>query len=235
MTTPARSAPGRRNGVDHPTRSCHVDPVLIVERPDVPVLAGGRVRLEPLSLDHVDDLTVAAGGDRASFAWAAVPEPDAVADVVAGRLAARDRGEVIPLSQVAVASGRTVGVTSFLNLRRRPGDDLPYAVEVGGTWLAASAQRTGINVEAKLLLLTHAFEVWGVGRVDVKTDARNEAARAAIAALGATFEGVLRGWQPSQAPGEERLLRDSAMYAVVAAEWPAVREHLEGRLAAAGS
>jgi N-acetyltransferase len=203
--------------------------------PAVPLLAGHRVRLEPLSCDHVDDLAVAAGGDRASFAWAAVPTSDAVADFVAGRLATRDRGEAVPFAQVAVANGRAVGATSYLNVRRRPGDELPYAVEVGGTWLAASSQRTGINVEAKLLLLTHAFESWGVGRVDIKTDARNERARAAIAALGATCEGVLRGWQPSQAPGEEHLLRDSAMYAVVAAEWPAVRAHLERRLAVARS
>ena len=115
-------------------------------------------------------------------------------------------------------------------MRSRSTADPPYAVEIGGTWLAASAQRTGINIEAKLLLLTHAFDTWSVGRVDFKTDARNERSRGAIAALGATFEGILRNWQPSHAPGEEGRLRDSAMYSITAVEWPAVRSHLNERL-----
>ncbi len=96
-------------------------------------------------------------------------------------------------------------------------------MEIGGTWLAASAQRTGINVEAKLLLLAHAFDEWGTARVDLKTDARNAKARAAIEGLGARLDGVLRSWQPSQAPGEADRLRDSAMYSILAAEWPAAR------------
>jgi RimJ/RimL family protein N-acetyltransferase len=108
---------------------------------------------------------------------------------------------------------------------------VPYAVEIGGTWLAASAQGTGINVDAKLLLLTHAFEHWQVGRVDLKTDARNERSRNAIARIGATFEGVLRSWQPSLVAGEEGRLRDTAMFSIVAGEWPAVRARLDQRLA----
>ena len=129
-----------------------------------------------------------------------------------------------------MADERVVGCTRFLTIRRRSRDSAPFAVEIGGTWLSASAQRTGVNVEAKLLLLAHAFDAWGVGRVDFKTDARNAPSRAAIAALGATFEGVLRNWQPSHVPGEEALLRDSAMYAVTDADWPAVRARLEARL-----
>ena len=104
------------------------------------------------------------------------------------------------------------------------------AVEVGWTWLAASAQRTGINREAKLLLFTYAFESLGVARVDLKTDARNERSRRAIAGRGATFEGVLRSGSRSHAEGETGRLRDSAMFSVVAAEWPAVRTHLEGQI-----
>jgi RimJ/RimL family protein N-acetyltransferase len=99
-------------------------------------------------------------------------------------------------------------------------------VEIGGTFLAASAQRTGINTEAKLLLLEHAFDVLGVGRVDLKTDARNDRSRNAMLRIGATFEGVLRNWQPSLVPGEEGLLRDSALYSITDREWPEVREHL---------
>jgi RimJ/RimL family protein N-acetyltransferase len=97
--------------------------------------------------------------------------------------------------------------------------------------LAGPAQRTGINAEAKLLLFTHAFESWGVGRLDIKTDARNERSRQAILGVGARFEGVLRGWQPSQVTGEDDRLRDSAMYSIVAAEWPEVRRRLHARLA----
>jgi RimJ/RimL family protein N-acetyltransferase len=107
---------------------------------------------------------------------------------------------------------------------------LPYAVEVGGTWLAHFAQRTGINVEAKLLLFTYAFETLGLARVDLKTDARNQRSRRAIERLGARFEGVLRNWSPSWAPGEAGRLRDSAMFSVVEAEWPEVRARLHAVL-----
>jgi RimJ/RimL family protein N-acetyltransferase len=140
-------------------------------------------------------------------------------------------GEDIAFVQIRVADDRVVGCTRFLTIRRRQGDAHPYAVEIGGTWLSASAQRSGVNTEAKLLLLTHAFDGWGVGRVDFKTDARNERSRNAIAALGATLEGVLRNWQPSHARGEDGRLRDSAIYSITDAEWPAVRARLEARLA----
>jgi RimJ/RimL family protein N-acetyltransferase len=113
-----------------------------------------------------------------------------------------------------------------MTLRRRSEGELPYAVEIGGTWLAATAQRTGINSEAKFLLLRHAFETWGVARVDLKTDARNERSRAAILRLGATFEGVLRSWQPSLVQGEQDRYRNSAMFSITREEWPQVREHL---------
>jgi N-acetyltransferase len=107
----------------------------------------------------------------------------------------------------------------------------PCWVEIGFTWLAASAQGTGINPEAKLLLFTYAFETLGVSRVDLKTDARNERSRRAIATAGAHFEGVLRSWSASWAPGEEGKLRDSAMFSVIATEWPAVKSSLAARVA----
>lgn len=199
---------------------------------EVPVLEGRLVRLEPLGHSHVDDLVVAASGDRSAFGWADVPGgAAAVAAYVSQRQAMVRRGDWVAFAQVRVADGRAVGSTSYANARRRqPSDTAPYAVEVGSTWLGASAQRTGINVEAKLLLLEHAFEVWRVGRVDIKTDVRNERTRAAILALGAQFEGVLRRWQPSQVVGEEDRLRDSAMYSIVDTEWPTVRAHLRARL-----
>jgi RimJ/RimL family protein N-acetyltransferase len=119
---------------------------------------------------------------------------------------------------------------SYFNFRSLSGRADPFAVEIGFTWLAASAQRSGINIEAKLLLLAYAFERLGVARVDFKTDARNERSRRAIEGLGARFEGVLRSFGPSWAPGEEGLLRDSAMYSVIAADWPPCRDHLRARL-----
>ena len=128
-------------------------------------------------------------------------------------------------------TGRVVGATAYWDPRIRPEEDRLFAVEVGFTWLAASAQGTGVNTEAKLLLFQHAFENGGVARVDLKTDARNRRSRAAIEAVGARFEGVLRNWSRSWAPGEDGLLRDSAMYSIVEQEWPGCRAALEARLA----
>jgi RimJ/RimL family protein N-acetyltransferase len=197
----------------------------------VPELAGRIVRLEPLAEAHVDGLVAASAEARETYGYTTVPYGrDAMAGYVRALLAARSTGEAIPFAQVRVADGRTVGVTRFLSLRWGPGESLPYAVEIGGTWLAASAQRTGINSEAKLLLLAHAFEGWKVSRVDFKTDARNGRSRAAILALGASFEGVLRNWQPSHVLGEEKELRDSAIYSILDSEWPAVRQALMARL-----
>ena len=198
---------------------------------DVPTLSGHLVALEPLSESHVDDLTAAAAEGRASYGFTFVPQGrEAMAGFVEELLTARAVGTDVPFAQLRLADAAAVGVTRFLTLRRRPLELIPYAVEIGGTWLAASAQQSGINAEAKLLLLSHAFERWRVGRVDLKTDARDERSRGAILALGAHFEGVLRNWQPSQAPGEEGELRDSAIYSILDLEWPAVRDALSSRV-----
>lgn len=196
----------------------------------VPTLEGRLVRLEPLSQAHAADLRRAAEEDRSSFAFASVPRAGDVDDYIAARLARAADGTRLPFAQVRRSDGRAVGCTSYAEPRSWPGREDLCAVEVGGTWLAGPAQGTGVNVEAKLLLLGHAFESWGVARVDLKTDARNEGSRAAIERLGARFEGVLRNWSASHAPGEAGRLRDSAMYSVTAPEWPAVRAHLEHRL-----
>ncbi len=197
-------------------------------------MSGRRVRLEKLTTDHVDGLIAASSENRESYSFTTVPfGPEGVSGYVRELLEGSAAGATVPFVQVRVADDAVLGVTRFLSPRRRsPDDPVPYAVEIGGTWLAAPAQGTGINTEAKLLLLTHAFEVWKVGRVDFKTDARNARSRAAIAGLGASFEAVLRSWQPSHAVGEEGQLRDSAMYAVVASDWPSVRAGLEKRLRA---
>jgi N-acetyltransferase len=137
-----------------------------------------------------------------------------------------EAGEVLPFAQIDVATNRPVGVTRLMTIRSLRHLAVPYAVEIGGTWLAKSAQRSGINTEAKLLLLDYAFETWHVGRVDLKTDARNERSRNAILHIGASFEGVLRHWQPSLVEGEEGTLRDSAMFSIVDEQWPSVRGRL---------
>jgi RimJ/RimL family protein N-acetyltransferase len=151
-------------------------------------------------------------------------------EYVEGLLEDQRNGVVVPFSQVDLATNRIVGATRYLTIRFRPGDSAPFAVEIGGTWLAASAQRSGINTEAKFLLLQHAFEVWGVARADLKTDSRNERSCAAIARLGATCEGVLRHWQPSQVLGEEDCYRDTAMYSVVDSQWPSISSQLRASI-----
>jgi RimJ/RimL family protein N-acetyltransferase len=199
---------------------------------ETPTLCGDAVRLTALSLEHVDALCEAANEDRSTYLFTSVPlTRDAMTSSVEELLRSWRAGDVVPFVQIDARSGRVVGVTRFMTIRRAPGVLTPFAVEIGGTWLAASAQRTGVNTEAKYLLLSYAFEVLGVGRVDLKTDARNDRSRNAIARTGATFEGVLRHWQPSLVPGEEGLLRDSALYSILDREWPVVGEHLRALMA----
>ena len=192
------------------------------------VLSGDVVRLEPLAPEHVPGLRRAAEGAGPS-AFAAVPAPQEVEGYVARALERRDTGTYAPFAQIEVATGRVVGHTAYLTPRWMDGGRL-FAVEIGSSWLHPAARGTAVNPAAKLLLLARALEGWGVDRVDIKTDARNEAARAAIAATGATFEAVLRAWQPSLAPGEEGRVRDTAMFSVTPPEWPRVRARLEERI-----
>jgi N-acetyltransferase len=197
---------------------------------NVPVLEGTLVRLEPLTVRHAADLAAAAEEDRGSYRFTLVPRGPEIGGYLDAQFARTAQG-LIPFAQVRRADGRAVGCTAYWDQRFWPGRDELRAIEIGFTWLSASAQGTGINAEAKLLLMSHAFDALRVARVDLKTDARNVRSRQAIEALGATFEGVLRNWSMSWAPGEEGLLRDSAMYSVIAPEWPAVRTRLTARLA----
>lgn len=197
---------------------------------DVPVLQGSLVRLEPLSVCHAEDLAAAAEEDRSSYDFTLVPRASEVGGYLSAQLARTAQG-LIPFAQVRQADGCAVGCTAYWDPRCWPGRNDLRAIEIGFTWLAASAQGSGINAEAKLLMMSHAFDGLRVARVDLKTDARNARSRRAIEALGATFEGVLRSWSMSWAPGEELLLRDSAMYSVIAPEWDTVRDRLVARLA----
>lgn len=194
-------------------------------------LVGRHVVLEPLTIEHEPGLLAAAGEDRSTYDWTAVPSTAAeVSSFVADALRARDGGHQEPFAVRRATDGVVVGSTRFLNIERWPtarADGRPDSAEIGSTWYAASAQRTAINTEAKLLLLTHAFEVWGVQRLQLKTDARNARSRAAIERLGARFEGVLRHYQPGLgALGSVTAVRDTAMYSILPDEWPAVKQRL---------
>ncbi len=186
-----------------------------------PVLDGRLVRLEPLEARHADGLWEASRDPR-TWEWLSIVQPatrSAFDDYLAAALEpARARVE-IPL--VTISHKRVVGSTRFLALRPEHG-----SVEIGWTWLHPSVWGTGVNVEAKLLMLGHAFEVWGCRRVELKTDGRNERSRGAMEAMGATFEGVHRKHMLVR-EGENR---DSAWYSIVDDDWPRVRSGLEARL-----
>ncbi|RZU24759.1 GNAT family N-acetyltransferase [Streptomyces sp. BK239] len=196
-----------------------------------PVLEGALVRLEPLEHRHADDLAVAAEENRGTYAYTWVPRADEVGDYVDAQLARAATGRLAPYAQISLATGRALGATSYWEPRSWLDEDRLDAVEIGFTWLAGSAQGTGVNAEAKFLLFRHAFEEWGVSRVDLKSDARNSRSRAAIESVGARFEGVLRNWSRSWAPGEDGRLRDTAVFSITADEWPERRVRLEERVA----
>ena len=182
------------------------------------VLTGQRVRLEPLSMDHLDDLAV-AGADPAIWAYtlARPTDRDGVASWIRAAVAAREAGTDEPFATIDLASGRAIGSTRFMSIvpaHRR--------LEIGWTWVMPAFQRSGANREAKLLQLTHAFEVLGANRVEFKTDARNEKSRAALLGIGARFEGIFRNHMIMPTGP----LRDSAWYAVTVEDWPPTKERL---------
>lgn len=194
-------------------------------------LVGRHVTLTPLGPDDADDLAAAAALDRSSFRYTVVPDGrEGARAYVAGLLEERRRAETVPF--VLRRDGVVVGATRYMNLRWHFGRAYPDLVEVGGTWLAADAQRTGVNTEAKLLLLTHAFDVYGVAKVDLKTDARNGRSIAAMERLGLVREGTVARAHPSLVRGEEGGLRDSALFGVTREEWPRVRARIVGLLEA---
>jgi RimJ/RimL family protein N-acetyltransferase len=188
---------------------------------EAPTLVGRHVRLEPLEPRHADGLWEAAR-DPLTWQWLSILQPETreqLDEVLAAAMSARDAGDELPL--VTHSDGRIVGSTRFLALRPEHG-----SVEIGWTWLHPSAWGTGVNVEAKLLMLQHAFEQWGCRRVELKTDARNDRSRGAMEAMGARFEGIHRKHMLVRG-GENR---DSAWYSVLDDEWPTVRDGLRARL-----
>jgi RimJ/RimL family protein N-acetyltransferase len=200
------------------------------------MLSGAHVRLEPLSRTHIEALLAAARQDLSLYRWTTVPASVMeMAQYVDAALAARDEGSALPFAMVRIADSAVIGSTRFFlierwawpaghALARRTGPD---GCEIGYTWLGASAVRTAANTEAKLLMLSHAFDTWQVQRVCFHTDVRNERSRQALARLGAKFEGVLRAHRLAS----DLTPRDSARYSILAPEWPGVKRHLQGLLA----
>jgi N-acetyltransferase len=197
-----------------------------------PTLTGRHVQLEQLRVEFAEELVAAGNEERSTYGWTAVPPTvDGMQGYITGLLADQRDRTVVPFAQRRLSDGSLVGCTRYLRLEWWSGGDLPAEVEIGGTWLAASAQRTPINTEAKYLLLSNAFDAWNVHRVSICTDARNTQSRTAILRIGATFEGILRNHRGSYAPGEENTVaRDSAMYSIVRSDWPAIKGDLEARL-----
>jgi RimJ/RimL family protein N-acetyltransferase len=189
----------------------------------MPALTGSIVRLEPLSREHEQGLWEASRDER-TWRWFSIDQPRTrteLRDYLEAALASAAAGAEIPFATVRQEDGRILGSTRFLALRPEH-----RSVEIGWTWLSPGAWGTGANVEAKLLMLEHAFEQLDCLRVELKTDASNERSRKAMEALPAQFEGIHR--KHMLVRGGER--RDSAWYSVLDDEWPAVRENLLRRL-----
>ena len=199
-----------------------------------PTLCGKAVVLRSLTPDDATALAAASEESREHYQYNPVPDGvEGARDYIARALAEQEAGLRLPFA--VVWEGRVAGSTSYRDpqiwqwpdgspMQRH---DRPDAVEIGSTWLAASAQRTRCNTECKYLLLSHAFEQWTVHRVFLKTDERNRRSRTAIERLGAVFEGIRR----SDMPAQDGSVRNSAHYSFVIAEWPDVKKRLQAMLA----
>ncbi|MEO6713575.1 MAG: GNAT family protein [Mycobacteriales bacterium] len=196
---------------------------------DTPTLAGTHVRLEPMTRGSAAALLEAANADRSTYDLTRVADSvEEMQQYVDRALSDQAAGTVVPFVVVATSTGNVVGTTRFLDIECWPEPQWPQptVVEIGHTWLARAVQRTAVNTEMKYLMLRHAFEHWGVLRVTLKTDARNERSRAAILRIGATFEGVRRVAVVASDGG----VRDSAYFSIVADEWPSVERSLAAKL-----
>jgi N-acetyltransferase len=191
-------------------------------------LTGELIRLEPLGYQHVAGLVAASAGGGELYRWSAVPQDEPAARRYTEiAVAAREAGTAVPFAVVRMADDAVIGSTRLWDLqywawpdgRLRIGPD---TCEIGHTWLAPDAIRTGANTEMKRLMLTHAFEQWRVQSVCLHTDARNQRSREAMHRIGARFEGILRAHRL----GTDLAPRNSARFSITAAEWPAVRRRL---------
>jgi RimJ/RimL family protein N-acetyltransferase len=196
---------------------------MAISAPFVPVtLAGRLVRLVPLSSEHAPTLLDAVrDGELWKLWYTSAPSPAGMAAEIERRLALQAAGSMVPFTVMDMPSGDAIGMTTYMNI-----DAVNRRVEIGSTWYAQRVQRTGRNTEAKLLLLTHAFDALSCIAVEFRTHFMNHQSRRAIERLGAKFDGMLRCH--SIAPNGT--LRDTCVYSIVASEWPAVRAHLQWQL-----
>jgi N-acetyltransferase len=200
-------------------------------------LTGTHIRLEPLEHRHLDGLVAAAAADPSLYQWSPVPQGEReAAQYIDTAIAWREAGSAMPFAIVRVSDGTVVGSTRFWNLDRwswppgHPRDGTQVIDgEIGYTWLTRSAVRTAANTEAKLLMLTHAFEEWRTLRVCLHTDARNHRSAAAIERIGGKFEGVLRAHRLAA----DHTARNSMRFSILAEEWPDVQQRLARLMARA--
>jgi RimJ/RimL family protein N-acetyltransferase len=199
-------------GADYMTLPSSAHPIRPV------TLAGRHVRLEPLSPEHQDGLVAAAEDGALWRLWyTSVPAPEAMAGEIARRLRLQEAGSMAPFTVFAEPDGAVAGMTTYMN-----NDAVNRRVEIGSTWYARSVQRSGLNTEAKLLLLGHAFETLDCIAVEFRTHFLNQQSRRAIERLGAKLDGILR----ADVRASDGSLRDTAVYSITAAERPAIRSHL---------
>ena len=186
-------------------------------------LVGRRVRLEPLTLEHLPALT-AAGADPSIWQWYSVngATPETLRAFVEDGLDMQAKGTGVPFTVIEAASGAIVGSTRFGAIDRRN-----RRAEIGWTWLAPRCQRTGINTEMKYLMLRHAFETWKLLRVEFKTDSLNDKSRNALKRIGATEEGTLRNHMVTYTGR----IRHTVYYSIIDSEWAGVKQQLESMMA----
>jgi len=185
-------------------------------------LEGQHTSLEPLTLAHQEALIAAADdGELWNSTVTVVPARETMAEYIDAALQAQARGSELPFVIIRKATGKVVGTTRFYEIENKD-----RRVAIGYTWLSRSAQRTGVNTEAKLLLLTHAFETWQCNRVEFITDVLNQQSRAAILRLGAEEEGILRNHMIMP----NGRCRDSVCFSIITSEWPQVKARLESKL-----
>ena len=189
---------------------------------ETPTLTGRHVTLRPLQIEDAPALgAAAADGGLTELFFANVMTFNDPPAAVAAMLKERDHGRAMPFT-VETPAGAVVGCTRFMRMSQQH-----QRVEIGGTFYARSVQRTGLNTEAKLLLLTQAFEVLGCNVVQIRTDWFNKRSQRAIERLGAKRDGLLRNHQLMP----DGRLRDLVVYSIIASEWPGVRQNLQFLLA----
>jgi N-acetyltransferase len=186
-------------------------------------LRGRYATLEPLAQLHHDGLVDAVNdGELWKLWYTTVPAPEKMAAEIDRRLALQANGTMLPFAVIDAAANRPIGMTTYMNV-----DRANRRVEIGSTWYARSAQRTPVNTESKLLLLTHAFEALDCIAVEFRTHIFNHQSRRGIERLGAKLDGILRNHQITP----NGTLRDTCVYSIIAGEWPTVKTHLEWQMA----